>query len=313
MDYKSVVVKQQSSGSYPPYMPTFAVPREYNDIVLEWDTGSHVAVITLNRPEVQNALSATLMEETIDALRLVEENDEISCAILRPSGENFCTGGDFNAFTNKDLLSQRWYFELPPKLLQAMTSSTVPIIGVVRGNCCAFGIALAGSCDIVLASETASFFLPGGGVGFGCYTPTVGAYKSLSRKRMFELLLVSRPRSASWALEAGLLNYVHAEDELEGKAWEMAKVIGSNAPLVVRWEKQFFYYIQDMDERHAFRYGTEMITMQSLTRDGYEGQNAFLQKRRPVWQGRKGGGARGDVHAPEEDHVWKVGKEVRRK
>ena len=90
-------------------------------------------------------------------------------------------------------------------------------------------------------------------------------------------------------------------------------MIAANAPLVVRWEKQFLHYIQDIDERHAFRYGTELITMQSLTRDGNEGQNAFLHKRKPVWQGHKGGGARGDVHAPEEEHVWKVGREVRRK
>ena len=313
MDFKPTLVKQQSSGTYPPYVPTFTVPREYNDIVLEWDAETHVAVITLNRPGLQNALSPTLMEETIDALRLVEDNDDISCALLRSAGENFCTGGDFNAFTNKDLLTQRWYFELPPKLLQVMTGSTVPIIGLVRGNCCAFGVALAGSCDIVLASEDASFFLPGGGVGFGCFTPTVGAYKSVLRKRMFELLLTSRPHSAQWAHDAGLVNYVYPEDEIEGKAWDMTKLVASNAPLVVRWEKQFFYQIQDLDERHAFRYGTELITMQSLTRDGNEGQNAFLQKRKPVWQGRKGGGARGDVHAPEEEHVWKVGKEGRRK
>ncbi|MBN1857247.1 MAG: enoyl-CoA hydratase/isomerase family protein [Dehalococcoidia bacterium] len=313
MDFKPTVVKQQSSGTYPPYTPTFVVPREYNDIVLEWDTETHVAVITLNRPAVQNALSPTLMEETIDALRLIEDNDDINCAMLRPAGEHFCTGGDFNAFTNKDLMTQRWYFELPPKLLQVMTGSTVPIVGLVRGNCCAFGVALAGSCDIVLASESASFFLPGGGVGFGCFTPTVGAYKSVLRKRMFELLLTSRPHSADWAHDAGLVNYVHPEEEIEQKTWEMTKLIASNAPLVVRWEKQFFYQIQDLDERHAFRYGTELITMQSLTRDGNEGQNAFLQKRKPVWEGRKGGGARGDVHSPEEEHVWKVGKEGRRK
>jgi 1,4-dihydroxy-2-naphthoyl-CoA synthase len=100
---------------------------------------------------------------------------------------------------------------------------------------------------------------------------------------------------------------------LDRKAWEMATVISANAPLVVRWEKQFLNFVLDVDERHAFRYGTDLITMQSLTRDASEGQNAFLEKRVPVWQGRHGGSARGDVHSPEEEHVWKVGKEVRRK
>jgi enoyl-CoA hydratase/carnithine racemase len=312
-EFKPVLVKQQSSGTYPPYTPSFNVPREYNDIVLEWDTLSHIAVITLNRPEVQNALSPTLLEETIDAVRLIEENDDLSCIILRSSGEHFSSGGDFQAFANKDLLTQRWYFELTPKMLQMMMNSTVPVVGAVRGNCCALGVAIAGSCDIVLASETASFLLPGGGVGFGCFTPTAGAYKSLHRKRMAELLFTARPRSAEWARDAGLVNYVHPDAELDGMAWEMAKTIASNAPLVVRWSKQFFYHIQEMEQRQAFRYGSDLITMQSLTRDGNEGQNAFLEKRKPSWQGRAGGSARGDVHAPEEEHVWKVGKETRRK
>ena len=313
MDYRPTVLKMQSSGTYPPYTPTFSVPREYNDILLEWDTSSHVAIINLNRPQVQNALSVTLIEEVRDALQLVEDNPDISCAVLRPSGENFCSGGDFNAFTNKDLLTQRWYFERTPRMLQFMSSVTVPIIAVVRGNCYAFGVALAGSADIVLASEDAQFALPGGNVGFGCFTPTAGSYKSFMKKRIYELLLTAEPRSAQWAQESGLVNHVHAEAELDAKAWEMAKVVAANAPLVVRWEKQFLYNIMDIDERHAFRYGTELIVMQSLTRDGNEGQNAFLQKRRPVWQGHKGGGARGDVHAPEEEHVWKVGREIRRK
>jgi enoyl-CoA hydratase/carnithine racemase len=312
-DFKPVLVKQQSSGTYPPYTPSFAVPREYNDIVLEWDVPSHIAVITLNRPQVQNALSPTLLEEMIDALRLIEDNDDMSCVILRSSSEHFCSGGDFHAFANKDLLTQRWYFELTPKMLQVMMNSTIPVIGAVRGNCCALGIALAGGCDIVLASDTASFFLPGGGMGFGCFTPTAGAYKSVHRKRLIELLLTARPHSAEWAQESGLVNHVYPDADLDAMALEMAKTIASNAPLVMRWSKQFFYHIQEMEQRQAFRYGTDLITMQSLTRDGSEGQSAFLEKRKPDWQGRKGGSARGDVHAPEEEHVWKVGKETRRR
>ena len=130
---------------------------------------------------------------------------------------------------------------------------------------------------------------------------------------MAELLLTSARHSAEWAHDAGLVNHVYPDSELDKKAWEMATVIAANAPLVVRWEKQFLNFVLDVDEKHALRYGIDLITMQSLTRDASEGQHAFLEKRKPVWQGRRGGSARGDVHAPEEEHVWKVGKEVRRK
>lgn len=313
MEFRPAVVRSDKEGKYSPYQPTLEVPKRYKEIVLEWDLEKHVAVLTLNRPKASNALSVTIMEEAIDALHLAEGEDRISCLILRPAGEHFCTGGDFNEFTGKDLLTQRWYFEIPPRVLQTMTDITVPIIGVVRGNCCAFGLGLAGSCDIVLSSENARFFLPGGNIGFGCFTPSVGAYKSMLPKRMFELLVTATPHSAQWAYDAGLVNYVHPDDVVDKKAWEMAELIGEHAPLVVRWEKQFFYTIRDMEHHKAMRYGTEVITMQSLTRDGYEGQTAFLQKRSPEWKGRKGGGVRGDTFAPEKEREWQAGDERRTK
>lgn len=312
MEFNPVVVRKNKADIYSSYEPTLEVPKQYKDIVLEWDVEKHVAVVTLNRPQAYNALSVSLMEETVDALHMAEKEDEISCIILRPAGEHFCTGCDFNAFTGKNLLTQRWYFEIPPRVLQTMTDLTVPIIGVIRGNCCAFGLGLAGSCDIVFASENASFSLPGGDIGFGCFTPCAGAYKSVHRKRMFELLITATPHSAQWAYDAGLVNYIYPDEEVDKKAWEMAELIGKHAPLVVRWEKQFFYYIQDMEHRKAFRYGTELITMQSLTRDGYEGQTAFLERRKPVWKGRKGGSVRGDMFVPEEEHRWSAGEEERK-
>jgi enoyl-CoA hydratase/carnithine racemase len=312
MEFNPVVARKNEAGVFAIYQPTLEVPKQYKEIVLEWDLEKHVAVVTLNRPDVYNALSVEIMEETIDALHMAEENSEISCIILRPAGEQFCTGGDFNRFTGKDLLTQRWYFEIPPKVLRTMMDITVPIIGVIRGNCCAFGLGICGSCDIVFASDNSVYFLPGGDVGFGCFTPCVGAYKSVQRKRMFELLITARPHSAQWAYDAGLVNYVYPDEEVDRKAWEMAELIGEHAPLVVRWEKQFFYAIQDMEHHKAYRYGTEVITMQSLTRDGYEGQTAFLQKREPVWKGSKGGSVRGDTFVPEEEHVWHVGDEERK-
>ena len=144
MEFNPVVVDPEVKGAS--YQPSLDVPKQYNHIVLEWDLEKHVAVITFNRPEVHNALSVTLMEETIDALGIIERNDEVSCAIIRSAGGTWCTGGDFNDFTGKDLLSQRWYFEIPPRVLIAMTDATVPIIiRAIKGNCCTFGRVLSAS------------------------------------------------------------------------------------------------------------------------------------------------------------------------
>ncbi|MEA3253641.1 MAG: enoyl-CoA hydratase-related protein [Chloroflexota bacterium] len=313
MEFNPVVVRKNSTGVFPPYQPTLSVPKKYKDIVLEWDLEKHVAVVTLNRPDVRNALSVTLMEETIDALHMAEEKAEISCVILRPAGEHFCAGGDFNDFTGKDLLTQRWYFQIPVEVLQTMLDITVPVIGAVRGAAWAFGCAIAAGCDLTLASESAQFCLPGGRVGFGCLSPIVAAYKPVLRKRAFELLVRSEPMSAQWACESGLVNKVVPDEELDKEAWAWAKSIGEHAPLATRWEKQVFNTIQDMEHHKAYRFGADSIVMNSLTGDGYEGQTAFLEKRKPMWKGRKGGGGRGDMFQPEEEHRWNVGDEEKKK
>jgi len=309
MEFEPVIVKKNEVGVFPSYQPTLPVPRQYKEIVLEWDLEKHVAVVTLNRPETHNSLSVTLMKEVVDALRLAEDNDEISVVILRPAGEHFCTGGNFPDFTGKDLLTQRWYFEIPVEVLVTMMDMTKTVIGAIRGHAWAFGCALAIGTDITIASETADFCLPGGNVGFGCMTPVVAVYKAALRKKCFELLLSARPFPAQEAKESGIVNKVVPDAQLDKEAWEMASLIGGHAPIVVRWEKQLFNTIQDMEHHKAYRYATEMITMNSLTADGYEGQMAFLEKRKPVWRGRKGGGVRGDTFAPEEEHSWYIGEE----
>lgn len=284
------------------YQATREVPKQYETVILERDKEARVAILTMNRPEVHNALSVKLMRDIIDTLHVAEEDDEVSAIILRAAGEHFCTGGDFTEFTGKDLLTQRWYFEIPVKVLETIIDMTKPVIGAIRGHAWAFGCAVAVGCDLAIASESADFCLPGGNVGFGCLTPIVSVYRSATRKKAFELLITARPFSAQEAYEAGMVNKVVPDAELDKEVWELAAKIGQHAPLVVQWEKQVFNTIQDMEHHKAYRYGTEAIVLNSLTADGYEGQMAFLEKRKPVWKGRKGGGVQGDKFAPEEQH-----------
>lgn len=284
------------------YQITKEVPKQYETIILEKDREAKVAIVTMNCPEKNNALSVKLMKEIIDALHLAEGDDEVNVIILRAAGKNFCTGGDVNEFTGKDLLTQRWYFEIPVEVLETIRDITKPVIGAVRGHAWAFGCALAVSCDLTIASDTADFCLPGGDVGFGCMTPMVGVYKGVFKKKVFELLMMSKPFSAQWAEKCGMVNKVVPDGELDKEVWEMAAEIAEHAPIAVRWEKQVFNTIQDMEQHKAYRYATEMLTMNSLTADGYEGQIAFLEKRKPVWRGRQGGSVRGDKFVPEEKH-----------
>lgn len=283
---------------------TREVPKQYETIILEKDKEAKVAILTMNRPKVNNALSVKLVKEIIDALYLAEEDDEVNAIILRSSGKNFCAGGDFNAFTGKDLLTQRWYFERIMEMQETISGITKTVIGAVRGHAWAVGCALAVSCDLTIASDNADFCLPGGNVGFGCLLPIVGVYKGVLKKKAFELLIMAKPFSAKWAEGAGMVNKVVPDQELDDEVWRWATEIAEHAPIVVRWEKQVFTTIQDMEHHKAYRYGTDMITINSLTADGYEGQMAFLEKRKPVWKGHKGGGVRGDTFAPEEEHSW---------
>lgn len=246
-----------------------------------------VGIISLNRPEKLNALSAQLVTEILDVLKEWEDNPEVGAIIIRGSGANFCSGHDFSELQGKTVLELRHVFRRSLHLVETIAALQKPVIAAVRGYATAMGCALAAGCDLVVASEDALFQLPGTSFGAACISPAAVVCRSINRKKCLELLLTADAISAHQAEKSGLVNRVVRPDELDSTAEELAEKIASKAPLAIQLGKQAFYNMLDMEQSKAYSYAAEMISINFDTEDAREGIASFIEKRkRQPWKGR---------------------------
>ncbi len=257
---------------------------EYQTLLVE--RRNKAGVITLNRPKVRNALNTTLMEEILDALRNLDEDPSVVVIIITGAGTTFCSGHDFSELHGKSLMDFRRVFGKSVEILQTIAATSKVVIAAVNGYATAMGCALAAGCDLVVASEEAEFQTPGVDIGFACVTPMAAIYRSVGRKKCLELIVTGEAIDAREAERIGLVNKVVPQKDLEGAVLELAEKIASKAPLAVKFGKQAFYAMADMEHNQAYKYAVEMISINADTEDGREGIAAFVEKRpHRAWKG----------------------------
>jgi enoyl-CoA hydratase/carnithine racemase len=159
------------------------------------------------------------------------------------------------------------------------------VIARVHGTATAAGCQLVAACDLAVAAESATFATPGVKIGLFCTTPMVPLVRAVPAKAAMEMLLTGRPVSAAQALAWGLVNRVVPADQLDAAVAELVVAIQEASPAVVRLGKAAFYDQLHLDEADAYGCATEVMTDNALAPDAQEGMQAFLQKRRPRWQG----------------------------
>lgn len=252
--------------------------------------GEHVLLVTLNRPEVMNAISTQVGHDLLDVwTRLTVAPGDIRCAVLTGAGERaFCAGGDLkerNGMSNADWQAQHELFE---RGFLALVECTVPVIAAVNGFAYGGGLETALACDFIYASANAQFALsevrlgimPGGGG-----TQTLA--RAVGERRAKELILSAQAFSAQQALDWGLVNRVEPTPQaVVQAALEKAQAIAANAPLSVRQAKKSIHFGLQCDLQTAYRFEIEAYNRLVPTEDRLEGVRAFGEKRKPVWKGR---------------------------
>jgi len=162
-----------------------------------------------------------------------------------------------------------------------------PVIARVHGLATAAGCQLVSMCDLVVAADSARFALPGVNVGVFCSTPAVGVVRSVSRKRVVELLLTGDTIDARTALEWGLVNRVVPIAELDGAVKALTDRITSRSAAVIALGKQAFYAQVDRPLDDAYAVASRSMACNLLEPDAAEGIDAFLEKRPPNWSGKR--------------------------
>jgi E-phenylitaconyl-CoA hydratase len=263
-----------------------------SDVVL-FDVKDHVATITLNRPEALNAMNRELGQGLMVALRRVREDDDIRVAILTGNGRAFCAGADLKeraasgqgggaagssvkAFVDAQQ-GESFYTMIMPK----------PLIGAINGHCLAGGLELALTCDIRIASRSATFGLPEITRGF---FPGAGGPQRLPRaipqSLAMEMILTGDPIDAERALQGGLVSRVVDAEVLLATAASLASRIAEHAPLAVRAVKEVTVTARDLTLDQSLRFGSALRWVIGQTEDALEGPRAFAERRPAAYKGR---------------------------
>ena len=251
-----------------------------------------IALLTLNRPDARNSLSEALIAALTETLRSIAGDRATRVVVLAANGPGFCAGHDMKEMTARrgDPDRGRAYFKQLMDACSAMIQTIVhlpkPVIASVHGAASAAGCQLVASCDLAIASSAAKFATPGVNIGLFCSTPMVALSRNVSRKHAMEMLLTGDLISAQEAQRIGLVNRVVAAGAERDEALKLARQIASKSALTVKIGKVAFYRQIEMSLTDAYRYASEVMVENMLTRDAEEGIGAFVDKRTPNWEDR---------------------------
>jgi crotonobetainyl-CoA hydratase len=245
--------------------------------------------VTLDRPKA-NAIDLVTSRIMGQVFRDFRDDDSLRVAILRAEGEKFfCPGWDLKAAAAGDAVDGD-YGVGGFGGLQELPNLNKPVIAAVNGICCGGGLELALSCDLILASQNATFALPEIRSGTVADAASIKLPKRIPYHVAMDLLLTGRWFDADEALRWGLLKEITTPADLLPKAWDLARLLASGPPLVYAAIKEVVREAEDMRFQDALNRITkrQLVTVDRLysSEDQLEGARAFAEKRDPVWKGK---------------------------
>ena len=248
----------------------------------------HTTLVTLNRPEVLNAMNTQMGIDLLDAFDGFCANPRAQrCIVVTGAGRAFCAGGDLkqrNGMTDEQWQDQHLIFE---RAVRAIVGCPVPVIAAVNGPAFAGGMEMALCCDFIYAAEGARFALTEVTLGI---MPGAGGTQNLPRavgtRRAKEVLLTGKPFTAQDAYDWGMVNRLCKPESLMDEVLDTAATIAGNAPISTRQVKHSVNMGAGMDLHSAMMFEIEAYNRMVPTDDRREGILAFNEKRKPVYKGR---------------------------
>ena len=241
-----------------------------------------VQVISINRPQVRNAINRAVSEAVAAAVDELDERTDLTLGIITGTGGNFCTGMDLKAFLAGELVALpgrglAGFIQRPPRK---------PMIAAVEGWAVAGGFEIALACDLIVAARDARFGLPEVRRGL---VAAAGGLLRLPRRIppaiAKQLALTGEPLSAADASRLGLVNELTESGQALDGALDLARRITPNGPLAVRTTKQILDQALDWTVAEGFSRQEPMVAQILASADAREGAAAFAEKRPPAWTG----------------------------
>jgi len=248
---------------------------------IEYREEDGVLWVKFNRPEALNAINRDFVEGLREVVEYAKKNKSVRVIVLTGEGKAFCAGADIKMFSESSHFVARSTIEELGKVLEEMEDLEVPVIAAINGFALGGGCEIAMACDIVIASEKASFGQPEINLGI---IPGAGGTQRLARivgwKKAMEMCLTGERISADEAYRLGLVNRVVEHDKLMDEAKKMVEVIKSKSPYAVALVKQAVNRGFKMELRDGIMYERDLFALSFSSPDAEEGIKAFVEKRK---------------------------------
>ena len=252
---------------------------------IEYIKEKSILTISLNRPQVRNALNADLTRELTQIFSDNKLQSDISAIVLRGNGKGFCAGGDLSWIKNTAHLPQKNIIILY-ELLSAIYNNPHPVICHVHGHAFGGGIGLTAACDIVAATKETVFAFSEVKLGIIPAVISLFVCRKVNPPAVLELMFTGETFDAQKALSKGLLDFVGTSDQVDQYIKGKCHKISSVGPQAVRLTKTLIRKC----EKEKFNFSNLESETISLFREcvsgkeAQEGMAAFLEKRKPSWQ-----------------------------
>jgi enoyl-CoA hydratase len=249
---------------------------------------SGVATITLNDPDTRNALSPELLGGLIAAFERARDDAAVRCIVLASSNEKtFSSGASLGGFAaDASLVEKHFGSERFVGLFKLIGALGKPTVCAARGHVLAGALGIALACDLIVATDGATFGTPEINVGTFPFMIMALIYRNVPRKKANELLLLGERWSAAEALAAGIVNKVVPDEQLDAAVAEWAGKLAGKSPVIMRLGKEAMRRQLDMPLDDALDYLRAQLSLALSTEDIVEGVTAFFEKREPQWKGR---------------------------
>ena len=251
---------------------------------VSYEVRDHVAILTLNHPERRNALSRAMLESLKAHIAAIGSDPSVKAVIIRAVGPVFSSGHDLRELMGASEEEVRSLFALCTEVMEAIRTLPKPVIAQVHALATAAGCQLVATCDLVVASEDATFATPGVKTGLFCTTPGVAVSRAVGPKKAMEMLLTGTPIGAGEAERAGLVNRVVPADRLADETMSLAEQIVKASAYTLGIGKRAFYEQIVLARPDAYDVAQKAMVENALAPDAQEGFRAFFEKRPPRWR-----------------------------
>lgn len=258
---------------------------QFENILIESRYDKHIALVRFNRPKELNALNRKLMEELRDALKALDDDEEVRVIVLTGNERAFAAGADIKEMAGRSAIDMVKIDQFTT--WEQIKKTKKPIIAAVSGFALGGGCELAMTCDMIVASETAQFGQPEIKIGV---IPGAGGTQRLTRAvgkvRAMEMVLTGKFINAEEALRCGLINKIVPVELYLSEAVKLAKEIAALSPIAVRMGKEAVLQSFNGSLEEGLQFERKNFYMLFASDDQKEGMSAFVEKRKPDFKGK---------------------------